>query len=134
MLEEFKINIRIKLAGLWTSVMFCYIYGDYFELYAPKKVQGLLDGRNLLNSPTNLFLATVMLTVPAVLIALCLFIKPVVCKWLNILLGAFFTLLMLLIAVGSISAWYSFYVFLAIVESILTATIVVIAFKWPKAH
>ena len=38
MLEDFKINVKIKLAVLWTSVMFCYIYEDYFELYVPKRL------------------------------------------------------------------------------------------------
>lgn len=28
------VPVRIKLAALWTSVMFCYIYADYFEMYA----------------------------------------------------------------------------------------------------
>ncbi len=36
-LEDFKVNVKIMLSALWTSVMFCYIYGDYFELYVPKK-------------------------------------------------------------------------------------------------
>lgn len=57
-LEDFKINIRIKLSALWTSVMFCYIYGDYFELYVPEKVQGLLNGHNMLDTPIKLFTAT----------------------------------------------------------------------------
>ena len=52
--EDFKINVRIKLAALWTSVMFCYIYGDYFELYVPKKVEGLLNGHDILNNPMKL--------------------------------------------------------------------------------
>ena len=26
--------------------MFCYIYGDYFGLYPPGKLQGMLDGTN----------------------------------------------------------------------------------------
>jgi hypothetical protein len=31
--------------------MFLYIYGDYFELYVPGKVEGLISGENLLNTP-----------------------------------------------------------------------------------
>jgi hypothetical protein len=47
-LEDFKVNVKIKLAALWTSVMFCYIYEDYFELYVPKKVEHIISGENFL--------------------------------------------------------------------------------------
>ena len=42
MLENPKINIKIKLASLWASATFCYLYGDYFELYTPDKVNSLI--------------------------------------------------------------------------------------------
>jgi hypothetical protein len=74
--EDFKINIKILLAGLWTSVMFLYIYGDYFELYVPKKVEGLLNGSNLLDTPYKLLFATILLAVPSLMIFLSLMLKP----------------------------------------------------------
>lgn len=43
-LEEPQVNVKLKLAALWASVMFCYLYGDYFELYVPEKVDSLLTG------------------------------------------------------------------------------------------
>jgi len=39
---------------------------------------------------------------------------------------------MILIAITSISAWHTFYVFLAILESLITLLIVWYAWKWPK--
>jgi len=62
-LENFKINIRVKISALWTSVMFCYIYDDYFELYIPKKVEGMLNGQNMLDSPFKLFAAAFILAI-----------------------------------------------------------------------
>lgn len=47
MLENPKVNIKIKLASLWTSATFCYLYGDYFELYTPGKINSLLTGENI---------------------------------------------------------------------------------------
>jgi hypothetical protein len=38
-LDEQKVNVRVKLAALWTSFMFLYIYVDYFALYMPKKIE-----------------------------------------------------------------------------------------------
>ncbi len=133
-LEDFKVNTKIKLSGLWTSLMFCYIYGDYFELYVPKKVEGLLNGQNLLDSPSKLFAATFMLTIPALMIFLSLMLKPKINRLLNLILGIFFTGLMLLIAFTSITEWLTFYVFLAIIESAISLIIVQQAWTWKKLN
>ena len=45
MLEDVRVPTRYKLSAIWASVMFCYIYGDYFELYVPGKLQGMLAGK-----------------------------------------------------------------------------------------
>ncbi len=131
-LADFNINIKIKLAFLWSSVTFLYIYGDYFELYVPKKIAGIIDGTSMLDSPMKLFLASLLLAIPAFMICLSIILKPLSNKWLNIVFGIFFTAIMLLIAVTSISEWRAFYVFYAILESILTALITWTAFNWPK--
>ncbi|QOG01294.1 DUF6326 family protein [Flavobacterium sp. MDT1-60] len=131
-LEDFKINAKIKLAFLWASVTFLYLYGDYFELYVPGKTAGIIDGSSLLNNPQKLFLASLLLAIPALMVGLSVSLKPIINKWLNIIFGLFFTAIMLLIAVTSISEWRSFYVLYAIIESILTSIIVWKAFNWPK--
>ena len=133
-LQEFPVHVRLKLAALWTSIMFCYIYGDYFELYVPGKVEGLLNGDNMLGSPWKLLAATVMLTVPALLISISIMAKPGLSRALNIVFGIFFTLLMLLIAVTSLTEWRMFYVFLALVESVLTSIVVYQAWSWKKTE
>jgi hypothetical protein len=43
--EDIKVHVRFKLFALWSSVMFFYIYGDYFELYEPGQLQELISGR-----------------------------------------------------------------------------------------
>ena len=131
-LTDFNINIKIKLAFLWSSVTFLYIYGDYFELYVPKKISGIIDGTSMLDSPIKLFLASLLLAIPAFMICLSILLKPLSNKCLNIVFGIFFTAIMLLIALTSISEWRAFYVFYAILESILTALITWTAFNWPK--
>jgi hypothetical protein len=131
-LEDFKINIKIKLSLLWSSVTFFYIYGDYFELYVPNKVSGIINGDSMLDNPLKLFFASLLLAIPALMICLSILLKSSLNKWLNIVFGMFFSVLMLLIAVTSISEWRTFYVFYAIVESTITSAIVWYAFNWPK--
>ena len=131
-LENFKVPVKIKLAALWSSVMFCYIYGDYFSLYVPNEVQDFINGKTLLDSPVKLFAASVLMVIPSLMIFLSIFMKPVLNKWLNILFGLIYTVIMFLIAISSLAPWWSFYVFLAVVEMGLTMTIVIYAWKWPK--
>jgi hypothetical protein len=130
--EDVKINIKIKLSAFWTSVMFCYIYGDYFSLYVPKKVEDFITGETLLDSPLKLFAATILMTIPALMIFISVLAKPKINRWLNIIFGIFYTAIMLLIAFTSIAPWWSFYVFLALVESIITSLIIWYAYKWPR--
>jgi hypothetical protein len=48
--EDIKVHVRFKLFALWSSVMFFYIYGDYFELFQPGKLQDMLSGRTPLGA------------------------------------------------------------------------------------
>lgn len=131
-LQDFEINVKLKLAALWASVTFCYLYGDYFELYVPKKVEGLLNGVNMLDSPTKLFIAAFLLLLPSLMVFLSLILKPAVNRMLNIFLGVFYTLFVGLVGVNSLSVWRTFYVFYAAVEICLTLLIVWYAWRWER--
>ena len=132
MFENPKVNIKIKLATLWASALFCYLYGDYFQLYTPEKVNSLITGENNLDSPTKLLIASIIMAIPSIMVAASIILKPKINRILNILFGSLFTLMMLFIGVNSMTEWYSFYVFLAFLESIITLLIVYYAWKWPK--
>jgi hypothetical protein len=130
--EDIKVNIKIRLSALWTSVTLCYLYGDYFELYVPQKTQGLVSGVNLLDSPMKLLAASILLAIPAIMVFLSIILKPSINRPLNIILGIFYSAIMILIALTSLTPWRTFYVFLAIVESCITSLIVFYAWKWTK--
>ena len=129
--EDVEIDIKLKLSALWFSVMFLYIYCDYFELYVPGKVEGLHSGQNILNTPYRLLLATIVLTVPSLMIFLSLMVKPKYNRLLNISIAVFLTLITLLVGVSSFSEWRMFYTMLAFLESIITSIIVWKAWHWP---
>jgi TRAP-type C4-dicarboxylate transport system permease small subunit len=79
-----------------------------------------------------LFIASIIMTIPPLMIALSVLLKPKINRLLNIIFGILFTLMMVLIAIGSLTPWYIFYVFLAIVEALLTFMVVWNAWKWPQ--
>lgn len=132
MLENQKVNVKIKLAALWASVTLCYLYGDYFELYTPDKVNSLISGENNLDNPIKLLTASVVLAISSVMVAASIILKAKINRILNIIFGTLFTIMMVAIGIFSTHEWYLFYVFLAFLESILTALIVWYAWKWPK--
>lgn len=129
--EDPRINIKLLLSACWTSVMFLYIYGDYFELYVPGKTASLLSGKNLLNGPFKLLLATILMAAPSLMICLSLLLKARWNRALNITLGLFLSLFTLLVGLASFTEWRIYYVILSFTESIVTSIIVWKAWKWP---
>ena len=132
MLEDFRPHVRLRLSALWTSVMLCYIYCDYFELFQPGKLQSMLAGKfGPMGQVTQggLFAASVLMAVPSLMVILSLVLRPAIARAANIVLGILYTIIMLLILPR---AWH-YYQFFAAVEIALTVTIAVQAWRWPKA-
>lgn len=129
-LHDIKVHVRFKLSALWTALMFCYIYGDYFGLYVPGQLQGMLDGAGPIGpvSEASLVATALLLAVPEVMVFLSLVLSPRFCRWLNIVLGVFYTVIMLLTMPG---AWW-FYLMLGVIEVALSLLIVVYAWRWPR--
>jgi hypothetical protein len=71
-LEDIHVSITLKLAMLWASFMFLYIYVDYFALYMPGKVEHILKGKVFVFDITQGFLlaALASVTIPALMIFL----------------------------------------------------------------
>jgi hypothetical protein len=130
-LDDIRIHVKLKISALWVSVMFCYIYGDYFLLYQPGKLQGMLEGKMVPLGQTTqgvLLFTSVAMTIPAVMVFLSLALKPNLNRWVNIISGAIYTVFVLITMPGS---WW-FYIFLGTVDVILTLLIVWHAWNWPK--
>jgi hypothetical protein len=133
-LQDLKINIKFKLSALWISLMFCYIYGDFFSLFVPGRITGLINGRSGAGptTPTSLLMFAILMTLPSIMVFLSLVLRPKVNRITNIILGIFFTLIMLLVVATSISKWMTFYTYLGAIEMIISCAIVWHAWLWPK--
>jgi hypothetical protein len=110
--------------------MFFYIYGDYFELYQPGKLQGMLVGTGPFGQVSQavlLGMSTIMI-VPSLMPLLSLVLPPGVNRLLNIVFGALYTVVMVLAIRG---AWH-FYLLYGSIEIALTLLIVWCAWTWPK--
>ena len=130
-LEDLKVPVKLKLSALWASVMFCYIYADYFALYKPGTLQSMIAGKmGSLGSTTQGVLvgASVVLAIPSVMIFLSLVLKARVNRWLNIIFGALYTVIIVITASGD----WAFMKMYGVIEVVLTGLVVWYAWKWPR--
>lgn len=130
-LEDMKINVKMKLASLWASFMFLYIYVDYFALYMPGKIRDILAGKVFVFDISQVFLliALASVTIPALMIFLSVALSAKVNRRTNIIVAAVYIPYTLFNLAGE--AWVHM-VFGAVVETVLLLLIIRYAWKWPK--
>ena len=130
-LEVFEPPTNIKLALLWASLMFLYIYNDYFSMYVPGTVDGMAKGSlGPMGHATDAVLvgSAVMLALPSLMIFLSAGLTSGISRWLNLALGLVYTAIEVLTLFGS----PLFYKIVVIAEIILTSMIVFYALRWPR--
>ena len=127
---DIKVHVRFKLFALWSSVMFFYIYGDYFELYQPGKLQDILSGKTPLGAISQgvLLGMSAAMVIPSLMPFLSLVLPRGVNRWVNIVFGAVYSFIMILAIRGG---WH-FYILFGLIEITLTVLIVWYAWTWPK--
>lgn len=138
MKKNFKnspVNVKLKLAALWTALMFLYVYADiqHFVLQ-PGSLSEIISGSIAGVEITALFLvgAAVLMSIPSSMIVLSIFLSAKINRWLNIIVGSIFTVLSVIVwAIPGGDAW-AYYRYYNFVESIFTSLIVWNAIKWPK--
>jgi len=132
-LEDLKVNLKLKLASLWTGFMFLYIYVDYFHLYMPGKIEDIQTGRVFVFDITQGFLlgALVSVTIPALMIFISVALPAMVNRWTNIIIAAVYIPFTLFNLAGE--AWLHM-IFGAVVEVVLLCLIIRYAWKWPRTN
>lgn len=130
-LEEIKVSVPVKLAALWASFMFLYIYVDYFALYMPGKIDDILKGKVFVFEITQGFLlaALASVTIPALMIFLSVALPAKVNRRVTIIIAAVYIPFTLFNLAGE--AWMHM-VFGAVAEVALLGLIIRYAWKWPR--
>lgn len=128
-LEDIKVNVKLKLASIWTSFMFLYIYVDYFALYMPSKIDDITKGKVFVFDITQefIFIALVLATIPILMIFLSLILPAKINGLTNIIVAIILIPYMLFNLTGE--AWLHMY-FAAAVEVVLLYLIIRYAYKW----
>ena len=132
MLDDFKVHTKIKLAALWASVMFCYIYADYFGLFSPGHLmtmnQGLIPPLGRSTNGVMIFVSA-MMAVPSLMIFLSIALPAWPNRVLNILFGGLYT------AIISLTMWSgAHFIFYGLIEIALTLLVIFYAWRWPRSN
>jgi Family of unknown function (DUF6326) len=126
-LEDIRVNM--KLAALWTALMFLYIYVDYFHLYMPGSIKDLLAGKAFVFDITQVWIlvALALVTVPALMIFLSVALPAKLNRRTNLIVAAVYIPVTLFNLAGE--AWMHM-VFGAVVEVVLLSLIICYAWQW----
>ena len=92
-LDDMRMHVKLKLSLLWTALMFLYIYGDYFGLYVPGQLKGMLDGQGPIGpvSQGSLAVVSILTVLPGLMVFLSIVLPPRVSRWLNFAMGLLYT-------------------------------------------
>lgn len=131
-LEDVKINVKLKLSALWATLMFFYIYADILGFYSPEVIEKVVLGEigGIQITEGFLLVMAVWMAVPSVMVFLSLTLKASINRWVNIIVGILsFVVLGATFFVGGVTARYTFQ---AIGEALLFALIIWQSWNWPK--
>lgn len=129
-LSDVRVHVKVRLAALWTSLMFCFVYGDYFELYHPDKLESIAAGRIGPFAVTQgaLVGTTILMIIPSLMGAASLLLPAAASRAANLVFGVAYAGVMTLAIQGT----WTFYMLIGLVEIGLCAGIVWSAWRWPR--
>ena len=131
-LEDVKINIKIKLSALWVTVMFLFAYVDIMGNFQPGHIENIMSGEVSGFQITQVWIlgVVIMMAIPSLMVFLSLTLKPKVNRWANIIVGIF-NIVIVLSSLFIGESW-AYYIFGSIVEVVCLSLIIGYAWKWPK--
>lgn len=129
--QDFWINPRIKIAALWASMLFVFVYVDLFSLYRSDVRADIEAGKIFAFTIGQGFLlgVTVYVLIPSLMVFLSLALPVRVARMANIVLAVLYAVT---IVGGAIGEW-SYYVLGSVAEAALLAGIAYYAWTWPRA-
>jgi hypothetical protein len=134
LLDNPPIPVQAKLAAAWTSFMFLYIYVDFFNLYKPGVVDGILNGL-VWRFDVSSTLLTVMLAsvaIPALMVMLSMTLPARVNRATNLVVASLYIPYSVFNAAGATGEWAFFYGLSIGLEVLLLAFILRSAWTWPR--
>jgi len=131
-LEDIKINVKVKLALFWVALMFFYLYNDLFSLFKPGTVEELVGGslEGIVFTQELLLGAALLMALPSIMIFLSLTLKAKLNRMINIIVGIFHMVVLVgtTMVPGDLWVFYATYI---VFEAVFIILIIWHAWKWP---
>ncbi len=128
--EPSLVNVRIRISGLWTAMLFIFAYVDIFSFFRPdfraEVEAGVVAGFTV--NESFLLGTTMYVVVPSLMVFGTLILRPKLNRIANIGLAAIYAVT---IMAGVIGEW-NYYILGSAIEVALLAGIVYYAWTWPK--
>jgi hypothetical protein len=130
--QDYWINPRLKIAALWVSMLFVFVYVDLFSLYRADVRADIEAGEMFGFTIGQGFLlgVTIYILVPSLMLFLSLVLPVRVTRMANIVVAALYAVT---IAGGAIGESNYYYILGSITEAALMAGVTYYAWTWPKA-
>ena len=128
--EGSAVNVRIKIAALWASMLFVFVYVDLFSTYRAD-FRADLDGGTINGFTVNqtfLLATTAFVGVPSLMVFLTVVLPPRINRIANIALSGFYAPIIL---GGAIGEW-NYYLLGSAIEVVQLAGVGYYAWTWPR--
>ena len=130
-----KIDTKLKLAILWTTLMFLYVYADFFDGMTPSSIEMSKNLETPIGplTPLLLILFSIILIVPTLMIILSIFLRPRINRVVNIIIATLWASMSVVLFFDTFnSEWHLFYALFQFIELTIFIIIIWQAYKWPK--
>lgn len=134
LLVEANVSVRTKLAALWTSLMFFYVYADLLGFYDARLLEEIMAGNMGFLGPITQSLklsVAIMMSAPAIMISISFILKAPIARWVNIIVGTIYALIILVTLV--MESWL-YYKYFGTLEMLFTGYLIWTAWSWPFAE
>jgi hypothetical protein len=130
-LQDVNVNVKIKLAALWATLMLIYIYVDIVGFYKPGVVEDILAGKvwKFEISQAWALGSLLLMMIPSLMVFLSMILKAGVNRWVNIIVAIIYVVVGISTTIGE--TW-AYYIVGHVVGIVLLLITIWTAFRWPK--
>lgn len=124
------VNVRVKIAALWASMLFVFVYVDLFSTYRADFRADLAGGKvgGFAVDQTFLLATTAFVVIPSLMVFLTLVLPPRIDRMASLALSGMYALMIISGAVGE----WNYYLLGSAIEVVLLAGVGYYAWTWPR--